>query len=294
MSVKKRGLGKGLSALIPDEPILDVETKDSKEDNVKLIDISLIEPNSEQPRKDFNEEALKELTLSIQNHGILQPIILRKKDNGYEIVAGERRWRAAKYAGLKEIPAIIREYNQMEISQIALIENLQRENLNPIEEALAYKNLCEKYKLTHEEISQSVGKSRSYISNAMRLLNLEDEIIQLIVEGKITSGHGRALLALEDSSVRKKLCQTILEKNLSVRETEEFVKKYLERDDKKNKNEDSKKVAKKDPILLGIEESLRKFFGTKVTISKGSKKGKIEIEYYSEDDLERILELISK
>lgn len=294
MSVKKRGLGRGLSALIPEEPlsdIIDIETNDEK---VKLIDISLIEPNSEQPRKGFDEEALSELVQSIEKHGILQPIIVRKRNEGYEIVAGERRWRAAREAGLNEVPALIKELSQVEASQIALIENLQREDLNPIEEAMAYKNLSEKYKLTQDEISQAVGKSRPYISNVMRLLNLEDEIVKLIAEGNISSGHGRALLPVEDENSRIKLCQAIMEKDLSVRETEKLVKDFIENNGKKGRSDENKSVASKDPIILGIEESLRKLFGTKVIISKGSKKGKIEIEYYNDDDLERILELLSK
>lgn len=293
MSVKKRGLGKGLSALIPDEPLLDIVDIENNEEKIKLIDISLIEPNSEQPRRDFDEEALSELVQSIQKHGILQPIIVRKQNNGYEIVAGERRWRAAKEAGLKEVPALVKELSQIEVSQIALIENLQREDLNPVEEAMAFKNLSEKYKLTQEEISQAVGKSRPYISNVMRLLNLEDEIIDLISKGSISSGHGRALLAVEDRNARIKLCQAIVEKGLSVRETEKLVKEFLENKGKNKGSEKKKNDSNKDPIILGIEESLRKFFGTKVIVTKGNKKGKIEIEYYNDDDLERILELLS-
>ncbi len=293
MSVKKRGLGKGLSALIPDEPLIDITDAEASEEKIKLIDISQIEPNREQPRRDFDEEALNELVQSIEKHGILQPIIVRKQNTGYEIVAGERRWRAAQKAGLKEVPALIKELSQIEVSQIALIENLQREDLNPIEEALAYKNLTEKYNLTQEEISQSVGKSRPYISNIMRLLNLEDEIIELISNGTISSGHGRALLAIEDKEARKKICQSIVDNNLSVRETEKLVKECLENKDKRKTSEKNKNASKKDPFILGIEESLRKYFGTKVVVTKGNKKSKIEIEYYSDDDLERILELLS-
>ncbi|MFA5523708.1 MAG: ParB/RepB/Spo0J family partition protein [Tissierellales bacterium] len=292
MSVKKRGLGKGLSALIPDEPIVDSLRVENGEERVMFIDISLVEPNVDQPRRDFDEEALNELVQSVLKHGILQPIIVRKKNNGYEIVAGERRWRAAKEAGLKEVPALIKDLNQLEVSQIALIENLQREDLNPVEEALAYKNLTEKYKLTQEEISQAVGKSRPYISNVMRLLNLEDEIIEMISIGNISSGHGRALLAIEDGNTRIKLSQVIVEKSLSVRETEKLVRELIESKGKKSTKEKTKKGPCQDPVILEIEESLRKFFGTKVTVTKGSKKGKIEIEYYSEDDLERIIELL--
>lgn len=294
MSVKKRGLGKGLSALIPDEPLIDVVDVKSNDERIHFIDISLIEPNREQPRKEFDEDALSELVESVQRHGVLQPIIIRKRNKGYEIVAGERRWRAAREAGLSEIPALVKEFDQAEVTQIALIENIQRENLNVIEEALAYKNLSEKYKLTQEEISQAVGKSRPYISNIMRLLNLGDEIIKLISSGSISSGHGRALLSVEDKDARLQLSQTVIENNLSVRETEKLVKDFLEKKENKISSNKVNKKKMKDPFILEIEESLRKVFGTKVLISKGSKKGKIEIEYYNDDDLERILELLSK
>ncbi len=294
MSVKKRGLGKGLSALIPDEPVIDIENVDSSDEKIKFIDITIVQPNKEQPRRDFDKDSLNELVDSIKKHGILQPIIVRKLDEGYEIVAGERRWRAAREAGLNTVPALVKELNQVEVSQIALIENIQREDLNSIEEAMAYKNLSEKYKLTQEEISQAVGKSRSYIANIMRLLNLDDEIINLISEGVITSGHGRTLLSIVDRDIRLQVSQTIVENSLSVRETEKLVKDLLEKKETKAINKADNVKKEKDPIILEIEESLRKFLGTKVSISKGSKKGKIEIEYYSDDDLERILELFSK
>lgn len=294
MSVKKRGLGKGLSALIPDEPVIDIENVDSSDEKIKFIDITFVQPNKEQPRRDFDKDSLNELVDSIKKHGILQPIIVRKLDEGYEIVAGERRWRAAREAGLNTVPALVKELNQVEVSQIALIENIQREDLNSIEEAMAYKNLSEKYKLTQEEISQAVGKSRSYIANIMRLLNLDDEIINLISEGVITSGHGRTLLSIVDRDIRLQVSQTIVENSLSVRETEKLVKDLLEKKEKKAINKADNVKKEKDPIILEIEESLRKFLGTKVSISKGSKKGKIEIEYYSDDDLERILEFFSK
>ncbi len=232
MSVKKRGLGKGLSALIPDEPIIDIVDVDSSDEKIKLIDISLVQPNKEQPRRDFDKDSLNELVDSIKKHGILQPIIVRKLDEGYEIVAGERRWRAAREAGLNTVPALVKELNQVEMSQIALIENIQREDLNSIEEAIAYRNLSEKYKLTQDEISQAVGKSRSYIANIMRLLKLDDEIIKLISEGIITSGHGRTLLSVEDRDVRLQASQTIVENSLSVRETEKLVKDLLEINEK--------------------------------------------------------------
>lgn len=294
MSVKKRGLGKGLSALIPDEPLLDFSTNEDVNDKILLVDIFLIEPNRDQPRREFDKDSLNELVESIKAHGILQPIIVKKTDMGYEIVAGERRWRAAREAGLKQVPALVKELSQIESSQIALIENIQREDLNPIEEAFAYKNLSEKYKLTQEEISQAIGKSRPYIANTMRLLNLDEEVINLIVKGDISSGHGRALLSIEDKEIRLKLCKTIIENNLNVRETEKLVKDILNKKNKDNTNVKAKERLKKDPTILEIEESLRKILGTKVLISKGSNKGKIEIEYYNDDDLDRILEILSK
>lgn len=294
MSVKKRGLGKGLSALIPDEPILGINANEDENDKVNFIDIFLIEPNKDQPRREFDVESLSDLVESIKTHGIIQPIIVKKNNNGYELVAGERRWRAAKEAGLKQVPALIKELSQVESSQIALIENIQREDLNPIEEAFAYKNLSEKYSLTQEEISKAIGKSRPYIANTIRLLNLDSEILELIRNGLLSSGHGRALLSIEKKETRLKVCKIVLEKNLNVRDTEKLVKEFQSKTSKNISKESKKKNIKKDPIILEIEESLRKTLGTKVLISKGSNKGKIEIEYYSDDDLERILEILSK
>ena len=291
MAVKKRGLGKGLSALIPDEPIEDIRIETNDKDKVVSIDISLIEPNAEQPRREFGQEAIQELALSIKKHGIIQPIIVRKQNEGYQIVAGERRWRAAKEAGLKEVPAIIKELEQMESTEIALIENIQREDLNPIEEAIAYNNLIERYNVTQEEISSIVGKSRSYIANIIRLLNLDEQVIELILNGMLSNGHGRTLLALTDKEAQLKTAKVVIENELSVRETERLVKDLI-----KGKNTERKqKVAeRKDPSLIEFEESLRKILGTKVQIIKGKKKGKIEIEYYSDEDLDRILEMLSK
>ncbi|MGF7060625.1 ParB/RepB/Spo0J family partition protein [Brassicibacter mesophilus] len=291
MAVKKRGLGKGLSALIPDEIVNEAKTVVDDKDKIINIDISYIEPNTEQPRREFDQEAIQELALSIKKHGIIQPIIVRKQNKGYQIVAGERRWRAAKEAGLKEIPSIIKELEQMESTEVALIENIQREDLNPIEEAIAYKNLIDRYNVTQEEISSIVGKSRSYVANIIRLLNLDEQVIKLMSNGKLSNGHGRTLLALADKEVQLKTANAIIENELSVRETERLVKGLIE----DNSVEKKQKVKKrKDPSLIEFEESLRKILGTKVQIIKGKKKGKIEIEYYSDEDLDRILEVLSR
>jgi len=287
--VKKRGLGKGLSALIPDEPIENL-TANNNNEGILNIDISLIEPNAEQPRRKFDKEAIKELANSISRHGVIQPIIVKKYNRGYQIIAGERRWRAAKEAGLKEIPAIVKELEQMQSTEIALIENIQREDLNIIEEALAYKNLVDKYNLTQEEISEVVGKSRPHIANILRLLNLDKRVIEMISKEMLSNGHGRALLGIEDKELQLKTATIVFEKSLSVRETEKLVKDLI-----KNQNKSKKKIKKeKDPVLTEFEESLRKILGTKVSIIKGKNKGKIEIEYYSEDDLERILEVLAQ
>lgn len=288
MVSNKRRLGKGLSALIPDESIENENMMSDNLEKIQPIDISLIEPNREQPRKEFEQDKLLELSKSIKTHGVIQPIIVTKNDSGYELVAGERRWRAAKEAGLKEIPCIIRRLERLESTEIALIENIQRENLNAIEEALAYKTLIEKYRLTQEGVADVVGKSRSYITNTIRLLNLEERVINLISSGSLSSGHGRTLLGIEKADDQVKLAQIIIEKNLSVRETEKLVKEYG-----KNQTISKKNNNIKDPLITEIEESLRKVLGTKVIISKGRKKSKIEIEYYSDEDLERILDVLS-
>ncbi|KPU26443.1 plasmid stablization protein ParB [Caloranaerobacter sp. TR13] len=287
MTKKRRGLGKGLAALIPDEPLNNIENNDK--DRVISVDVSLIKPNKEQPRREFTLDSLNELAESLKVHGLIQPIIVRKIDDGYELVAGERRWRAAKIAGLKEIPCIVRDFESRKSAEIALVENIQREDLNPIEEAIAYKRLMENYNLTQEEISTIVGKSRPYVANTLRLLNLSQEVISFILEGKLTSGHGRALLQIDDLNKQIKLAKEIIEKRLSVREAEKLVKE-LKNEVKSKKN--NKKESKRDPFTLEIEEQLRKILGTKVQISKGKKKGKIEIEYYSQDDLDRILDII--
>ena len=252
------------------------------------VDIYDISPDKNQPRKDFDEEAINNLAKSIEKHGIIQPIILRKKNSYYEIIAGERRWRAAKVVGLKKIPAIIKEITDLEVAQIALVENIQRENLNSIEEALAFKSLVENHSLTQENIAEIVGKSRSYVANIIRLLNLEEFVKGLIIENKLTSGHGRTILGLNKDNEQIALATMIIEKNLSVRQTEALVKKL-------NKNtQEYKKQTRSDLIIKEIEETLRESLGTKVHITNGKKKGKIEIEYYSDEELERIIDLINK
>ncbi|WP_077369278.1 ParB/RepB/Spo0J family partition protein [Anaerosalibacter sp. Marseille-P3206] len=281
---KKRGLGKGLSALIPDEPIEEFLEIGEEKDSITNIDISLIKPNKNQPRKEFDEEGLEELSHSIKSYGIIQPIIVRKVENKYEIVAGERRWKASQLAGLKEVPCLVRDIEDFEAMKLALIENIQREDLNPIEEARAFKELMDKYKLKQEELSQVVGKSRSYIANTLRLLNLDNETLNLVEEGKITSGHGRALLSIKNQKERKRATDEIIGKKLNVRQTEDMAKQI-----KINKSISSKR---KDPIVVELEENLMSYLGTKVKIIYGKDKGKIEIEYYGEEDLERILDAI--
>jgi ParB family chromosome partitioning protein len=277
--LNKRGLGKGLSALIPMD--------DKEQENVQDIKISEIRANKNQPRKKFDEEKIRELSDSIKEHGVLQPIIVRKKDGGYELVAGERRWRAAQKAGIEKIPAIIKDLSDADVMEIALIENLQREDLNPLEEAEAYKKLIDEFGMTQEELSKRVGKSRSQIANTVRLLNLDEEIKKLISEEKLTAGHARALLAIEDKKERLKIAKKISESNMSVRETEETVK-IKTQEKKKNKNQEI------NPVFIDITEKLQRALGTRVKVKGTEKRGKIEIEYYSEDELERILETIAE
>ncbi|KYO67237.1 ParB/RepB/Spo0J family partition protein [Thermovenabulum gondwanense] len=278
----KKALGKGLGALIP----LD----EGKEENLIEIDVDKIYSRENQPRKNFDEEKLIELAESIKTHGIIQPIILKKTERGYEIVAGERRWRAAKIAGLKKIPAVVKELTREEIMEVALIENIQREDLNPIEEAEAYRTLIEQCGLTQEELAKKLGKSRPFIANTLRLLNLDDEIKSMMIKGEISSGHARALLALEDSEERMSLAKKILKEGLSVRETEEFIKKARENRTKENFNKDRGKEGNR---FNDVEEILRSALGTKVKIKGSGDRGKIEIEFYSKEDLERIIELIT-
>ena len=290
MSTIKRGLGKGLSALISDKAAVDtILNEDKTNDHIEIIDINLISPKEDQPRKHFDEDSLKELASSIETHGIIQPIILRKKQEKYEIVAGERRWRASKVLGLKEIPSIVRSIDEETASKISLIENIQRENLNPIEEARAYKKLMEDYQLKQDELGQAVGKSRAYISNSIRLLGLDEKVIEYIYDGKISRGHGKVLLGIDEKIDQLSAAQRIIDQGLNVRDTEVAVKKVKIKPQNKNI-----KMGSKDSHILDLEDNLMRSLGTKVNLLLGNKKGKIEIEYYSNDDLERLIELLLK
>ena len=288
MTRMKGGLGKGLNALIPERKA-EPEVVEVKHGDALKISIHEIRPNRSQPRKNFAREKLETLVDSIKYHGIIQPIVVRAAEVGYEIVAGERRWRAAREAGLKEIPCIIKELSDQQGMEIALIENLQREDLNPVEEALAFKNLLDTYQLTQEEVSNAVGKSRPYIANTMRLLNLDEVIQEMLIQSQISSGHARALLRLENPSLQQRVANEVIEKSLSVRETEALVGRLL---DGVSKKEMVKSL--KDTGLLDLEDILKGLLGTKVSIVKGKKKGKIEIEYYSDDELERLIEYFQK
>lgn len=297
MAVKKKGLGKGLDSLIPDNKNIKTITsekaaEEKKEDQVKsgvqMLKINVVEPNRDQPRKSFEEDALLELADSIKQFGILQPLIVRKRKDYYEIIAGERRWRAAKIAGIKEVPVIIKEYTDQEIVEIGLIENIQRENLNPIEEAMAYKRLLEEFNLKQDEVAERVSKSRTAVTNSMRLLKLDSKVQQMIIDDMITTGHARALLAIDDPELQYTLASQIFDEKLSVRETEKLVKEI-----KNPKKPKEKKVVENSFIYRDLENKMKDIFGTKVSISsKGKGKGKIEIEYYSDDELEQMFEMI--
>ena len=285
MSTKKRGLGKGLAALLPEEPIMDLLNEEVDEESIVHVNLNEIEPNEEQPRKQFEKESLNELKESIEQFGIIQPIIVRKKEDKYEIIAGERRWRAAKEAKLEEIPCIIKEIDDKEAMKLALIENIQREDLNPIEEASAYKSLMENYKLTQEDLAKTIGKSRSYIGNTVRLLKLDEGIIQNIAEGKLSSSHGRALLAIPNQKERLKTADEMINNKMNVRVTEKIAKK--------SEKQKFKAVPTKDPFVIDIEEKLMSLLGTKVNLIPKKNGGKIEIEFYNDEDLERIIEILS-
>ena len=277
---KKSALGKGLGALIPNE----VSSKDSNKPS--LISLNLIKSNEKQPRKSFDDEKIAELAQSIKEHGIIQPIILNKKDDYYVIVAGERRWRASKLLGLKEVPAIVMDLSDKDILEISLIENIQRQDLNPIEEALAYQKLLSDFNLTQEELSKRVGKSRVAISNTIRLTALCDTVKQYLIDEVITEGHGRALLAIENPKLQCEVAQKVIDEKLSVRELERLIKTI--KADKRPK-EKSREIS---PYYKDVTERLQNYFGTKVSISNKNNKGRIEIEYYSDEDLQRILEII--
>lgn len=291
---KKTGLGKGLDSLIPvhnnTEKEMAVVEKVVEKKTDTVLRITEIEPNKGQPRKNFNEDALEELADSIKQFGLIQPLVVQKRDGYYEIIAGERRWRAAKKAGLKEVPVIIRDYTDEEMMEIALIENLQREDSNPIEEAQAYKKLINDYKLKQDEIAEKVSKSRVAITNSMRLLKLSEKVQDMIVDEMISSGHGRALLALNDKKMQEELANRIFDEKLSVRETEQIVKALNNPKEKKNKEEYSDNF-----VYEKIENEFKEIIGTNVSIKRKSQdKGKIEIDYYSTEDLERIIDLMKK
>ena len=297
--VKKSGLGKGLDSLIPSagakksnlaKPEVKKEVvveKVVKKEEV-MLKITEVEPNREQPRKNFNEDALLELADSIKQFGIIQPLIVQKQDDYYEIIAGERRWRAAKLAGLKEVPVIIKNYTEQERVEIALIENIQREDLNPIEEALAFRRLLTEFELKQDELAERVSKSRTAVTNSMRLLKLDERVQQMVVDEKISTGHARALLAVEDKEQQYTLANKIFDEKLSVRETERLMKNFQ----KEKENKKSQKT-ENEFIYKGIEEKIKMILGTKVTVNhKKNNKGRIEIEYYSNEELERIMDLL--
>lgn len=255
-----------------------------------MVKVTSIEPNREQPRKDFNEEAMGELAESMKVYGVLQPLLVQKKGDYYEIIAGERRWRAAKLAGLKEVPVVIREYTKQQTMEIALIENVQREDLNPIEEAKAYQRLIQEFELKQEEIAARVGKSRVTITNSMRLLKLDERVQEMLIQNQITGGHARALLTVEEGELQYKLAGKIIAENLSVREIEKIVKSLSKKKNPKEKNVEDESLAL---IFRDLEERMKSAMGTKVSINRKDKnKGRVEIEYYSESELERIVELI--
>jgi len=310
MPIKRNGLGKGLDSLIPDknvkpeaevkasaEKLKNKNPKDEQADQANIYDnptgelllnINEVEPNRSQPRKEFDEDTLLELADSVRQYGILQPLIVQKNKGYYEIIAGERRWRAAKLAGLKEVPVIIKEYTSQQVVEISLIENIQRENLNPIEEAMAFKRLLEEFNLKQDEVAERVSKSRTAVTNSMRLLKLDNKVQQMIIDDMISTGHARALLAIDNKEQQYSIATKIFDEKLSVRETEKLVKS-LKNPKKKNEKEKIEHVF----VYNDLVDKMKNVMGTKVNINaKANGKGKIEIEYYSEEELERIYDLI--
>lgn len=300
MTAKRGGLGKGLDSLIPasktvkpvDKPAIETKVVEKVVEKIvheeQMMKLSKIEPNREQPRKNFDEDALIELADSIKKFGIIQPLVVQKKDDYYEIIAGERRWRAAKLAGIKEVPVIVKEFSKQEAVEIALIENIQRENLNPIEEAIAYKRLLNEFGLKQDEVAERVSKSRTAVTNSMRLLKLNEKVQQMIVDEMISTGHARALLALENEEEQLSIAMKVFDEKLSVRETENLVR--ILKNPVKPKE---KKEIVNDFIYQDLAEKMKAVMGTKVSINHKAKgKGKIEIEYYSDKELERIFELL--
>ncbi|MBS6396470.1 MAG: ParB/RepB/Spo0J family partition protein [Clostridiales bacterium] len=301
MAVRRGGLGKGLDSLIPDNgkvPESEKKVKVVEKVVEKIVEkpvevklkINKVEPNREQPRKKFDEKALQELAESIRQFGVLQPLIVQERKGYYEIIAGERRWRAAKLAGLKEVPVIIRKMTDQEIVEISLIENIQRENLNPIEEAIAYKRLLTEFQLKQEEIAERVSKSRTAVTNSMRLLKLDERVQQMVVDEMLTTGHARALLAIEDPELQFQTANKIFNEKLSVRDVEKLVKN-IGKEKPVKREEDSQQKA----VFQDLEEKMKAALGTKVSINrKNDQKGRIEIEYYSIEELERLMEILMK
>ncbi len=300
MAAKKGGLGRGLDALIPqgklmeDKPTPQKEeekkTQETEKDSTVMVRITQVEPNRTQPRRNFDEDTLHELADSIKQFGLLQPILVQDRNTYYEIIAGERRWRAAKMAGLKEVPVIIRDYSAQEIVEISLIENIQREDLNPIEEAQAYKRLITEFKLKQDEIAERVSKSRVAVTNSMRLLKLGEKVQQMVIDGMLSTGHARALISIEDQELQYQIAQKVFDEKLSVREVERLVKNLgKEKKDKTKERDEALEV-----IYRSLEERMKQTLGTKVAISsKGKKGGKVEIEFYNNDDLEKIVDRLS-
>ena len=304
MAAKKSGLGRGLDALFPEKTVQSKHQeikklnnitesqvsreKEGKNNGVMMVKISKVEPNREQPRKKFDEDSLLELSESIKQYGVLQPLLVSDKKDYYEIIAGERRWRAAKLAGIKEIPIIIREFSNQETVEISLIENIQREDLNPVEEAMAYKRLIDEFHLKQDEIAERVSKSRTAVTNSLRLLKLDPRVQNMVIEEMITAGHARAILGISDPDTQEMVASKVFDHKLSVRETEELVRKILKPVKKKEKISNPAE----DAIYESLEEKMKGITGTRVFIHrKKNNKGKIEIEYYSRDDLERIIDL---
>ena len=292
---KAKGLGKGLDSLIPANVLDNVDVKQTKEkaqEPDSVVDINLVEPNREQPRKYFDEDALLELAESIKNVGLLQPILVQDRESYYEIIAGERRWRACKLAGLKEIPVIIRKFTEQEIVEISIIENIQREDLNPIEEAMAYKRLLDEFNLKQDEVAEKVSKNRTTITNSLRLLKLCDEVQQMDIDGKLSTGHARAIISIEDPNEQTLFAEKIFDEKMSVRDVEKYIKNMNKPVKPKKKVNESLAV-----VYSNLEEELKLIFGTKVAIvpkndEEGS--GKVEIEFYNHDDLDRIIDIIKK
>ena len=288
MMAKKTGLGKGLDTLIPSKKVEEPVSTVVKSE--EMVDINSIEPNKEQPRKLFNEDSLIELSESIKQHGIVQPLVVTKKDGYFKIIAGERRWRAAKLAGLKKVPVVVKDYSPHEIMEIALIENIQREDLNPVEEATAYQRLIQEYNLKQDEVAERVSKSRTAITNSLRLLKLDERVQNMLIEENISSGHARALLAIKDAELQYEMAMKIFDEKLSVRETEKLIKAMGKESNPKRKREE----LKNDFVYRDLEEKLKIITGTKVTINRKSEQaGRIEIEYYTPEDLEKIVALLN-